>query len=117
MAVGDVYESIDQVLAIAWVYCIYFNPYWFWIVGSSAWSKYCLQGYTFCPTGAGIRYGNLSAAHRRSSYVVEDAGDDIDLIRIIAGKCKDGAGGKASINPTLAPIVSINLIKVCNALP
>ena len=80
MAIRDVHAGILQVLAIAWFYSLYLNPDWLWIVGASAGAKYRLQGYALCSTGARIRYGDFSAAHRRSGYMVEDASNGAHLI-------------------------------------
>ena len=90
MAVSDVHAIIAQVLVIAWIYRLCLNPDWLWTVGTSAGAKYRLQGYAFCSTGAHIRYGDLSAVHRRGGDMVEDASDDAHFIWIDIGKCEDG---------------------------
>nr|WP_181718456.1 hypothetical protein [Psychrobacter sp.] len=45
-----------------------------------------------------IRYGDFRAAHRGRSDVVEDAGDDVDIVGVVAGKCGAKAGKKAPAN-------------------
>lgn len=79
------------------------------LVGVSTWSKYCLQNYVVCPTGVDIRYGYINAAHRGNNDVVEDTSNDVDLVRIITGKCANSK--KVPISHTLADIVSITNIK------
>ena len=88
MAISDVYRGVTEILAIAWVYRLCLNPYWLRTVGAFAESKYCLQGCAVFATGTHIWHGNLSAAHRRGSDVVEDAGDDVDLVRIDTIECE-----------------------------
>lgn len=85
MAAYDVYAGIYEVVAIAWIYRLCLNLDWLWIMGASAGAKYRLQGYAFCSTGSHIRHGDLSAADRRDSNVVEDAGNDAHFIRIDIG--------------------------------
>ena len=73
-------------------------------MGAFAQSKYCLEGYAICSTSAGIRYDDFSAADRRDSNVVEDAGNAIDLVRTGTGKCEDRK--KVAISPLLVANVS-----------
>ena len=71
-------------------------------MGAFAQSKYCVQGYAFCPTGTLVWHGDLRAAHRRNHNVVEDACNDTDFVRAITGKCEAKVAKKASSNMTLA---------------
>ena len=89
MAISDLYASITQVLAIAWVYCIHLNTDRLRTVGTSAQSKYRLQGYAVCFTSTSIQYGNVSAAVRGSGDVVEDVGNAIDFVRAVTSKCEN----------------------------
>ena len=101
----DIHTGVLQVLVIAWIYRVYLNLDWLWIVGTSTQSKYCFQGYAVCSTGTSIWHGNLSAAHRRNCDVVEDAGNDIDFVGVVIGKCEDKVGKKAPANITLATLL------------
>ena len=73
-------------------------------MGAFTQSKYCVQDYAFCPTGTLIWYGDFCATDRRSHNVVEDACNDTDFVRAIAGKCEAKVAKKASINMTLAAL-------------
>lgn len=117
MAAGDIYRGIAQILAITWVYRVHLNPDRFWTMGASAQSKYCLQGYAVCSTGTNIRYGDFRAAHRGRSDVVEDAGDDVDIVGVVAGKCEAKAGKKAPVN-IMMPVSSRFLLTayICHLL-
>lgn len=44
--------------------------------------------------------------------MVEDAGDDVDLVRIITGKCKDTAGKKDSSDLKYLPASKIQAIEL-----
>lgn len=90
LAAYDVYAGINEVVAIAWIYRLYLNLDWLWTMGASARAKYGLQGSAICSTDSHIRYGNLSAAHRRGINVVEDAGDGAYFIGTDTGECEVG---------------------------
>lgn len=98
-------------MAIAWVYRVYLNPDWLWTVGAPAQSECCFQCCAICPTGAGVRYGNLSAAHRGGGDVVEDAGNDIDLVGVAVSKYENKTGKKTPANMTVAAFVPINKVQ------
>ena len=72
-------------------------------MGTSAQSKYRLQGYAVCFTSASVWYGNFSAALRGSGDVVEDVGNAIDSVRAITSKCANRQ--KAAIGLILAASV------------
>lgn len=86
MAAGDIYGCIAQILAITWVYRVYLNPSGLRTLGTSTQSKYCLQGYAICSISTGIRYDNVRSAYRRSCNVVENVGNDIDIVGVIISK-------------------------------
>ena len=86
MAAGNRYWGIDKVVAVTRIYRIYLNLSRFWTLGTSTQSKYCLQGYAICSISAGIRYDNVRSAYGRSCNVVENAGNDIDIVGIIISK-------------------------------
>ncbi|BBI67848.1 hypothetical protein PKHYL_20390 [Psychrobacter sp. KH172YL61] len=88
MAAGNLYRSVDEVVAVAWVYRVYLNPSRLRTLGTSTQSKYCLQGYAICSISAGIRYDNVRSAYGRSCNVVENAGNDIDIVGVITSKCE-----------------------------
>ena len=89
MAGDDVYASINEVLAIAWIYRIYLNADWLWTLVTLACTKYGLKSDAICLAGTRIRYGDLSAAYGGSCNMVEDVGNAIDLVRAVTNKCEN----------------------------